>query len=291
MAVWPAGLGAALVDIGCNLTAHQFKDVGAVLHRAAASGIGHIIVTGVSLKESAAAIALCRQWPPSSTTPRLTCTVGCHPHESSRHLQHDSVQQFRKLIEENRDVVVAVGECGLDYERNFSEPADQRTLFRAQLQLSLDLDMPLFLHSRGDTHDDFCSALDDIGGLNRQWRGVLHCYTDEDLEHLLRYLQYGFHIGITGWVCDERPGRGQGLARIVAAIPKDRLLIETDAPYLLPRNIPTGAIRPKPKINEPALIEYVARKVAQCYTDHAAPITPDEIARITTENANKLFSL
>ncbi|XXQ30310.1 TatD related DNase [Plasmodiophora brassicae] len=280
----PAALASPLIDIGANLTSSKLKHTADLLERAAQAGVSHIIVTGTSLAESEHAIRLCRAFAGAGRRPRLYCTVGCHPHEATRHAATLGavIARFRQLIDDNRDVVVAVGECGLDYDRNFSTPSDQQAVLAAQLDLSIACDLPLFLHARGDAHDDLCSAFG-----QRSWRGVVHCYTDDDRAHLQRYLSYGFSIGITGWVCDERPGRGKALQDIISEIPIGRLLIETDAPYLIPRNIPKGDLHPRPKQNEPALLSYVARKVAECYQ----AFTADDIALHTTRNAKALFCL
>lgn len=284
MASCPPAMTHAMVDVGANLTSPQFKDAGATLARAWAAGVHRIVVTGTSLAESTAAVSFCRRWA-SPSLPRLYCTVGCHPHDAWRLADgSDAIDDFRRLIEANRDVVVAVGECGLDYERNLSTHDQQRQALRAQIQLSIDLGLPLFVHARGATFDDFIESL---SSLSPSWKGVVHCYTDTDVDHLKQYLELGFHIGITGWICDERPGRGGGLGEIVARIPLDRLLIETDSPYLMPRNIPKGALKPKPKFNEPALLGYVAKKVATCYKS----LNDDDIARMTAANAVLLFRL
>ncbi len=149
--------------------------------------------------------------------------------------------------------VVAAGECGLDYYRNYSPPNEQRLAFSRQLALAAECKLPLFLHQR-DAHADFTAALREYG---RDLRGVAHCFTGGESE-LMTYLELGLHIGITGWICDER--RGQPLQALVARIPEGRLLLETDGPYLLPRDL-----RPRPALrrNEPAFLPHIAATVAR----------------------------
>jgi TatD DNase family protein len=173
--------------------------------------------------------------------------------------------------------VVAVGECGLDYFRNFSPREAQLEAFRRQLDIARDTGLPVFLHQR-DAHDDFVEILE--SALPEISRAVAHCFTGEH-ESLREYLAMGLYIGITGWICDER--RGQHLHDIVEVIPDDRLLIETDAPYLLPRTI-----RPKPKTrrNEPMYLPEVLKVVAE-----ARGQSLEHVAQVTTENARRFFNL
>lgn len=171
--------------------------------------------------------------------------------------------------------VAAVGECGLDYFRNFSPRASQIAAFRAQLELAAQVGKPVFLHER-DAHEDFLSIL-------REYRprlvgAVAHCFTG-DLPQARAYQDLGLHIGITGWICDER--RGLHLRDVVRAIPADRLLIETDAPYLLPRDL---SPKPRSRRNEPMYLPQVLRAVAAARGE-----SPQELASQTTRNALALF--
>jgi TatD DNase family protein len=195
------------------------------------------------------------------------------PELSSQAAESDAL--IRSLVA--KDAVVAVGECGLDYFRNFSPRDAQLDAFRRQLQIAKETGLPVFLHQR-DAHDDFIDVLEpSLPGLSR---AVAHCFTGEH-ESLREYIELGLYIGITGWICDER--RGKHLHDIVSVVPDDRLLIETDAPYLLPRTI-----KPKPKTrrNEPAYLPEVLRVVAQ-----ARGQSEDHVAQITTENATRFFAL
>jgi TatD DNase family protein len=204
----------------------------------------------------------------------LYSTAGVHPHHASDY-DDTSDALIRSLIE--KDTVVAVGECGLDYFRNFSPRETQLDAFRRQLEIAKDSGMPVFLHQR-DAHDDFVEILEPT--LPDLSRAVAHCFTGEG-DSLREYVAMGLYIGITGWICDER--RGKHLHDIVPIIPDDRLLVETDAPYLLPRSI-----RPKPKNrrNEPMYLPEVVRVIAE-----ARGQTPEHVAAISTANAERFFGL
>jgi len=259
-----------LVDIGANLAHDSFDDDRAeVLQRAKAAGVAKIVITGSSDSSNQAASKLAELHPGT-----LYSTAGVHPHHASDYTEKSDAL-IRELVQ--KDAVVAVGECGLDYYRNFSPREAQLDAFRQQLKIAKECGLPVFLHQR-DAHDDFVeiveSALPDLS------RAVAHCFTGEG-ESLHEYVAMGLYIGITGWICDER--RGQHLHDIVAVIPDDRLLIETDAPYLLPRTIQP---RPKSRRNEPAYLVEVLKTVAE-----ARGQSLDHVAQITTENAVRFFAL
>jgi TatD DNase family protein len=259
-----------LIDIGANLTHDSFDDDReAMMQRARDAGVTRMIITGSSNQGSLDAARLAETEPG-----RLYATAGVHPHHAA-----DYNDSSTALITElaTKDAVVAVGECGLDYFRNFSPREAQLKAFQSQLEIAAETGLPVFLHQR-DAHDDFVEVLEPM--LAKVSRAVAHCFTGEH-ESLREYLAMGLWIGITGWICDER--RGKHLHDIVADVPDDRLLIETDAPYLLPRTI-----RPKPKTrrNEPAYLTEVLRVVAE-----ARGQTEEHVARITTENAIRFFDL
>ncbi|KAI8852207.1 hypothetical protein BC829DRAFT_460033 [Chytridium lagenaria] len=259
-----------IVDIGANLYNKSFPEhhLPEVLERARRdANVVHIMLTGTSLKGSKEGIEMCKKFNAmdnaSERFPKLTCTVGVHPHDAGHALKNPNIiADLRTLILENRDIVVAVGECGLDFDRNFSTPSDQIAMFQQQIDLALDLDLPLFLHERSafdKTVEMLTTSLSARPQLT-SLKGVIHCFTGESEEVVATYLGLGLHIGITGWVADLRPGRGAGLAAIVNKIPLDRLMVETDCPYLTPRNV-----KPLPKVNEPALLPHVVQAVADCY--------------------------
>jgi len=259
-----------LIDIGANLAHDSFDDDrDAVLERAFAAGVGTIVITGSSDASNQRAAAL------AATKPgRLFATAGVHPHHAADYTA-ESDQCIRELAA--KDAVVAVGECGLDYFRNFSPRDAQLDAFRRQLDIAKDCGLPVFLHQR-DAHDDFVDVLEPF--LPDLSRAVAHCFTGES-ESLREYLAMGLYIGVTGWICDER--RGRHLHDIVPIVPDERLLIETDAPYLLPRTL-----RPKPKTrrNEPAYLTEVLKVVAK-----ARDQSVEHVAKITTANARRFFNL
>jgi TatD DNase family protein len=258
-----------LIDIGSNLTHDSFAaDLAAVMQRAALAGVHRQIVTGANLASSRRAAQLADTHPAA-----LRSTAGVHPH----HAVEFTAAHHAELIELLRlPAVVAVGECGLDYFRNISPPSAQRSAFVAQLEIAVAVGKPVFLHQR-DAHPDFTAILKDYAG--RLTGGVAHCFTGGGLE-LEAYLELGLYIGITGWVCDER--RGLALRDAVPGIPDARLLLETDAPYLLPRDLDP---KPKSRRNEPAYLVHVARTVAALRGD-----TLENVAAFTTRNAAALFT-
>ncbi|MDE1923647.1 MAG: TatD family hydrolase [Gammaproteobacteria bacterium] len=261
-------LSFALIDIGSNLTHESFaSDLDAVIARASAAGVVQQVVTGADLAGSRRAALLAALHPRT-----LFGTAGVHPHHAAG-FAACRTEDFLELLA--RPEVVAVGECGLDYHRDLSPRTAQRTAFVAQLELAVLTRKPVFLHQR-DAHEDFSAILADYAP--RLAGGVAHCFTGGPPE-LERYLALGLAIGVTGWVCDER--RGAALREAVPLIPADRLMLETDAPYLLPRDL---AAKPASRRNEPAMLVHIARVVAAMRAQ-----SPEELAAATTRNARRLF--
>jgi len=244
-------------------------DRSAVVDRAIAVGVTRFIVTGSSEQGSKDAWALAQDYPGV-----MYATAGVHPHYASEYTAE--VEQTLSDLLQNESVV-AVGECGLDYFRNFSPVDAQRKAFRAQLELAVASKMPVFMHQR-NAHDDFLEIL--APAMKNITHAVAHCFTGTS-KMMQAYLELGLYIGITGWICDER--RGAHLQEIVGDIPLDRLMLETDAPYLLPRSLKP---RPKSRRNEPAYLQEVLRVVAEC-SGHSE----SSIAAATSENANNFFRL
>lgn len=258
-----------LIDIGSNLTHDSFAtDLAAVIERATLAGVRRQVVTGADLASSKRAAALAAAHPA-----QLRSTAGVHPHHAAEFAASQSTELLELLRQPS---VVAVGECGLDYFRNISPPQAQRAAFVAQLEIAVTAGKPVFLHQR-DAHPDFVAILKDYAGSLRG--GVAHCFTGGLLQ-LEAYLALGLFIGITGWVCDER--RGLNLRQAVPDIPAERLLVETDAPYLLPRDLDP---KPKSRRNEPAFLVHVARSVAALRGDSL-----ENVAALTTRNAETLFA-
>jgi TatD DNase family protein len=270
------------IDIGPNLMSGQFdRDRMAVLERSKTSGVFPFIITGANSESSREASDFCEKYNASHNAPdqKLYSTAGIHPHDAKT-FAAGSIPALKALLEKPH--VAAVGECGLDYDRDYSPREKQRECFGAQLRLAAEVKKPLFLHQRNeaDGHsafDDFYAMLKNAGGALPHF--VVHCFTGNRKE-LEAFLSLGAYIGITGWVCDER--RGKELQSIVSLIPSNRLMIETDAPYLLPRNMPKAAM-PKNRRNEPCFLPWVAKKLAE--------IRKEDISEFTakTEAATRAF--
>ena len=259
-----------LIDIGANLTHPAFHaDLPEVLARARQAGVGAIVVTGTSVAESTHALKLAAAHPQA-----VYATAGVHPHHA-RECDASTIPALRVLARQPR--VVAIGECGLDFNRNYSPHPDQEKWFAAQIELAIEMNKPLFLHSR-DAFPRFSSLIKAYK--NTMPTAVAHCFTGETAE-LHANLDLGLYIGITGWICDER--RGAHLKELVRDIPADRLLVETDSPYLTPRDL-----RPQPKArrNEPAHLPHILRAVAGALGKPA-----ERVAEETTRNAKALFGL
>jgi len=264
-----------LIDIGANLSGGSFRhDLPRVIERAQSAGVVQMLVTGTSLEHSETALMLSEQWPGT-----LFSTAGVHPHHANEWT--DKVATAIHDLSEHV-AVRAIGECGLDYNRNFSEPADQRRCFEAQLELAADTGLPVFLHQR-DAHADFLRIIS-------RWRdklsgGVAHCFTGT-VDEAKACLDIDLHIGITGWLCDER--RGEALQQAVKYIPLERLMIETDAPYLMPRNLPDdlSKLLADKRRNEPLVLPHVCAELARL-----KQLDVSEVAQQTTQLAREFFAI
>ncbi|MBN4053284.1 TatD family hydrolase [Haliea sp. AH-315-K21] len=259
-----------MIDIGANLSHESFRDdFDEVIKRAKQARIEKLILTGTDVVSNQRAIALCQRYPDY-----LFSTVGLHPHEASSY-----TNELNSVLREQamHSCVKALGETGLDFNRNYSTPKEQEVAFIEQLGLAVELKMPLFLHQR-DAHERFLPILKDFR--DQLSKIVVHCFTGTK-EELFDYLDMDLHIGITGWVCDER--RGYSLHPLLKEIPNNRLMLETDAPYLMPRNI-----EPKPdtRRNEPANLSYVLEKTSECLGK-----SPESVAKQTSSNARDFFAL
>ncbi len=259
-----------LIDIGVNFTSSNFNsDLPQVISQAVELGVDIMVVTGSDVDSSERAIKLCGQHPQN-----LKSTVGIHPHHANDFTAVDIV----KIDELSRQQsVVALGECGLDFNRNYSSKKSQLYCFEAQLEHASQTEFPVFLHQR-DAHDDFYKLL-------KKYRNsltdiVVHCFTGTN-DELNDYLELDAYIGITGWICDER--RGRHLHDLLPNIPGNRLLVETDAPYLLPRSL-----KPKPKSrrNEPRFLPHIVQAIANILNKDY-----DRIAAETTLAAQEFFRL
>ena len=259
-----------LIDIGCNLTHDSFDDDRErVIERARDAGVKQFIVTGASTEGMQKAYELSQQRPGE-----LFATAGVHPHRADTF-----TEQTGKLIRElaAHPEVVAVGETGLDYFRDFSPRDVQQEAFAQHMNIAAETDLPMFLHLR-DAHEDFYAMLKD--NRDRLSDVVVHCFTGSR-EELRAYLDLDCYIGITGWICDER--RGTHMKDYLADVPENRLMIETDAPYLKPRNL-----RPlvKSHRNEPRWLPWILGTLAAARGDH-----PEHLAEQTTRNARRFFRI
>jgi TatD DNase family protein len=259
-----------LIDIGVNLTHAAFRrDLDAVIERARTAGVTRLVVTGTSTAASLAARALALRYPGV-----LYATAGVHPHDA-RHWEETTARCLSELA--TMPEVVALGETGLDFNRDFSPRLQQERVFEAQLELATTLGLPVFMHER-DAREHLVQLLaryrDRLGPV------IIHCFTGT-ADDLAAYLELDLHIGITGWICDER--RGLHLRELVRRIPLQRLLLETDAPYLVPRDL-----RPPPRggRNEPAFLPHILNTVAACLE-----LPPAVVAATTTRNACDFFGL
>ncbi|WP_435168499.1 TatD family hydrolase [Paenibacillus glycanilyticus] len=258
----------SIIDIGVNLMHRSFhEDRDQVVARAAENHVTPLIITGTSLRNSVDAARYAGTY-----SGKLYSTAGVHPHDA-KNCNEETIAKLRELSAMPQ--VVAIGECGLDYNRDFSPRDVQRKWFGEQIRLALELDMPLFLHER-EASADFIGMLKE----HRVQNAVVHCFTGTRQE-LKAYLEMGYHIGITGWICDER--RGKHLRELVRMIPLDRLMIETDAPFLTPRDLKE---KPKDGRNEPAILPHILQAVAECIGKPA-----DEVAQATTQTAKAFFRI
>jgi len=270
---------STLVDIGINLTSNQYdKDLDAVVDRAIKSGVTKMIVTGNSVRGSTEAAQIVKKYPNNTYF-----TAGVHPHDAKT-CNANTIKLLTNLL--NDPKCVAVGECGLDFDRMYSPREIQETWFEEQVKLAVALNKPLFLHCRGTGSNGSGGSYEPFIAILKKYPAILskccvHCFTGtkEQLEMLLAADMY---IGITGWICDEK--RGKVLQEIVPLIPKDKLMIETDGPFLYPFNVPKSVHTGRR--NEPYLLSYVAKKIAECRNEEY-----EDLVAYTTQNAIKFFGL
>jgi len=259
-----------IIDIGINLMHRSFnEDREQVVQTALEAGVSPLIITGTSERSSMYAAKYASRYPG-----KLYSTAGVHPHDA-KSCTPETIKNLEKLAKQ--DCVVAIGECGLDYNRDFSPRDVQRKYFEAQIELACKIGLPLFLHER-DAFEDFYTILEKYKNDIRNM--VVHCFTGRK-EELLKYLELGCYIGITGWICDER--RGKHLIDLVKLIPKDKLMIETDAPFLIPRNLDE---KPKNGRNEPKYLVHILDELAY-YLDEDM----EDLADITYQNTKRFFNI
>jgi TatD DNase family protein len=278
-----------LIDIGVNLMNSAYdRDRDEVVKAAALAGVSPLVITGSSERSSLDAALYANGFNarnPGRGMAALYTTAGVHPHEAKNCVIGSAagagtISLLRELAEEKSDlrsVVRAIGECGLDYNRDFSPRDVQRRWFVKQIELAAELSLPLFLHER-DAFTDFSIILREYS--KAVPAALVHCFTGTAGE-LDYYLSLGCYIGITGWICDER--RGKHLRELVKNIPSDRLMLETDAPFLLPRDLP---FKVRNKRNESQYLPHIAQTVAL----HLGK-DPAKLAKETVANAKRFFKL
>ncbi len=255
------------IDIGVNLFSKQFRKIETlVVSQARLNEVG-IIITGSSIPSSIQADAYTKE------NRDVYCTVGVHPHDA-KSCDEYTIGTLRELAKGNPNVV-AIGECGLDYDRMFSRKEVQLHWFEEQIKLAKELNLPLFLHEREASHD-FFEVLKKYP--QQAQRAVVHCYTG-NRETAEKYLKLGCMFGVTGWINDTR--RNQDLLEALQSIPMDRIMVETDAPYLLPRGV-KGLKNP----NVPVNVEYVVETLAL-----VKGIKKEECRKQVLENTLAFFHL
>lgn len=257
------------IDIGINLTNKQFyNEHEEIINRALDEGVEHMILTGTSVRGSKESAEIAEEYPEI-----LFSTAGIHPHDA-KSFNGQSISELRKLLKQQH--VISVGECGLDYDRDFSPRPIQEKCYQAQLELAIEVNKPLFLHERS-AFKRFNEITDDY--LSKLPEAVVHCFTGT-LNEAKTYLDKGFYLGFTGAISDEK--RFKHLEDVIKYVPLGRMMIETDAPFMLPKNMP----RMQNRRNEPSFLPYVAQTIA-----YLKKISISEVADETTETARHFFRL
>lgn len=257
-----------LFDSHCHLDDQVYeKDILEVIERAWQEQVRGVMIVGIDVKTSLKAIQI------AQGHDHIITSVGVHPHDAAKG-SPQTLERLKKLAQTHA-CVRAWGETGLDFNRMFSPQKDQEACFEAQLALAGDLDLPLIFHER-DSQGRFYEILKSVGPKTRQ--GVIHCFSGTQKE-MFQYLDLGYHIGITGIVTIEK--RGASLRELVPLIPEERILIETDAPYLTP--VPQ---KNKFRRNEPAFVKSVLLKLAQIKN-----CDPDELSRTIFDTTRKFYRI
>ena len=256
-----------LFDIGANLTHKSFnKDLKEVLERAFKNGVNNICITGCNLSDSKKALEIAQLFPDN-----LITTCGIHPHYADS-FDKKSILEIYDVCQNT--LVKAIGETGLDFNRNYSDKDKQIESFLNHIKIANKLNLPMFLHQR-DAHQDFMYC---INTEKPEVKCVVHCFTGQKNE-LEDYLIKDFYIGLTGWICD--PKRGSHLEELIPIIPLDKLLIETDSPYLLPKNL-----KIKGRRNEPSFLNEILKKIVEVRKE-----TETEIKEALMKNSLYFFNL
>ena len=260
---------AGFVDIACNFTHDSFKDnLEEVIANAELEGVEKFVLLCASLNDLKPIKIIQKKSPE-----KYFVSAGIHPHHATeiREINYDDL--LAKLCSINPNVI---GETGLDYFRNISPPDVQRKSFKMHIEIAKELSLPLYLHQR-DSHKDFINIIKE--NRNNFPKFVVHCFTGTQ-EELNDYLDLGAYIGLTGWICDAK--RNIELRKSIKNIPIDRMMIETDCPYLIPKNLPN---KPKKNINEPKYLPHIANEIAELIG-----MKIEELKLATRSNAIEFFS-
>jgi TatD DNase family protein len=258
-----------LFDIACNFSSDRFeKDLNKVIKRAKDNNVTKFLLVSASLKDAEKVNKIYQDNKDS-----CFLTIGAHPHHANE-FNSSSPSEMKRLIDEYKPH--SVGETGLDFFRNISSYEEQLFAFEEQIRIAIETNLPLFLHQR-DAHDDFVKIISKYK--NDISKAVVHCFTGTQKE-LDDYLEMEFSIGLTGWICDER--RNIDLRKSLKNIPLDKLMIETDCPYLIPRNLNN---KPKNNRNEPAYLPHIANEIALLIN-----LDKDKLIDITYKNSINFFS-
>lgn len=240
-----------LIDIGINLTNKQFNDdINPIIQKALKAGVSQMLLTGTSIRNSESSSRIAQQYPGV-----LYSTAGIHPHDA-KSFDDRSISILKSLLQKPH--VVSVGECGLDFDRDFSPRHMQEKCYQAHLELAIEIQKPLFLHERA-AFERFIAITNDY--LPQLPKAVVHCFTGS-LAEAKYYLDKGFYLGFTGAISDSR--RFSQLKDVIKFTPLDRMMIETDAPFMLPKNVPKDELtKYNERRNEPAFLPYVAKTIAE----------------------------
>ena len=259
-----------LIDIGLNLMHKSFrKDRKEIIEEAKKVGVSKFIITGTNVKSSQIASEYALNYPDV-----LYSTSGVHPHDAKT-CNDKTLNELQKIAE--NPSVVAIGECGLDYNRDFSPRDVQREWFEKQIKLAEELNIPLFLHER-DAHEDMYNILEKHEKIAK--KAVIHCFTGTKRE-AENYIDLGCYIGVTGWICDMK--RGKSLQEAVSVIPSDKLMIETDAPFLIPKNFDN---KPKKNRNEPKYLPHILNTIANYKNEDV-----EKLGKEVTKTTKKFFKI
>ena len=257
-----------IADIACNFTSERFdKDLNEVINRAIANKITKFGLICSQMSDVNKLLKIYEQY-----SKNMFYTIGVHPHHANE-INDDYLKKLKDEITTNNPH--AIGETGLDFFRNLSTYEEQIYAFEEQIKIAIDTNKPLFLHQR-DSHDDFIKILrkysSDIS------KAVVHCFTGTQ-EQLDDYLELDFYIGVTGWICDEK--RNVELRKTIKNIPLEKLMIETDCPYLIPKNL---VEKPKNNRNEPSNLNHIINEIAELME-----IDIDILRKQTFENTINYF--